>query len=139
MPFPITQINFIGLIWVTIRENDYNNEHFSHVNKNCIFKNYILRRKADHKFCGNFLENHFRHLKSYSNTPNWLGKSRFHMGTFWKKKVEVYIFDRTNLSGFATWEFTTKKYLNPLKQIFLLKGTLIQIWKFANIFFFTCK
>ena len=44
------------------------------------------QQKADRNFCGNFLKNHFRYLKLYSNRPSWLARSRCHMGTFWKTK-----------------------------------------------------
>ena len=43
--------------------------HFGHVIKSGIFKNRNLRRIADPNFRGNFLKNHFRHLKFYSNPP----------------------------------------------------------------------
>ena len=62
------------------------NRHFSHVSKRRIFKNLNVRKKADRNFCGNFLQNHFKHLKLYSNSPSWLTRSRCHMGTFWKTK-----------------------------------------------------
>ena len=62
------------------------NRPFSHVSKRRIFKNLNLRKKADRNFRGNFLKNHFRHLKLYSNSPSWLTRSRCHMGTFWKTK-----------------------------------------------------
>ena len=77
-----------------------------------IFKNLNLRRKAACKLCGNFLENHFRHLKLYSN---WL-----EVVAIWppseKQKIEVHTFDRATLSGFSTWEFTTKGDLKPRKR-----------------------
>ena len=50
------------------------------------FRNFSLRRKADDNFHGNFLKNHSRHLKSYSNPPSWLARSRCHMDTFWKTR-----------------------------------------------------
>ena len=43
--------------------------HLSHVTKRRIFKTLNLRRKADRNFRSNLLENHFRHLKLYSNPP----------------------------------------------------------------------
>ena len=46
------------------------NRHYSHVTKSRIFKNLNLRKKADRNFRGNFLKNHFRHLKLYSNPPS---------------------------------------------------------------------
>ena len=54
--------------------------------KSRIFKNINLRRKADRNFRGNFLKNHFRYLELYSDPPSWLTRSRYHMGTFWKRK-----------------------------------------------------
>ena len=61
--------------------------HFSHVTKSHIFKNLDLRRKANRDFRGNLLENHFRHLKLYSNPPSWLATSRCHIDTFRKTKA----------------------------------------------------
>ena len=103
------------------------------MNKRLIFKNLNLRKKADCNFHGNFLKNHFRHLKLYSNPPSWLAKSLCHMGTFWK--IEAHIFERANLSGFVTWKFTAKEDLNPWKQVFLLNLRLwptqkSKIWSF---------
>ena len=60
--------------------------HFSHMNKNRIFKNLNLRKKADRNFHGIFQKNRFRHLELYLNPPSWLARSRCHMGTFWKTK-----------------------------------------------------
>ena len=60
--------------------------YFSHVTKSRIFKGLNLRKKADRNFRDNFLKNHFRHLKLYSNRPSWLAWSHCHMGTFWKTK-----------------------------------------------------
>ena len=54
--------------------------------KSRIFKKIFLRKKADRNFGGNFLKNHFRHLKLHSNHSSWLVRSRCHMGTFWKTK-----------------------------------------------------
>ena len=45
--------------------------------------------------------------------------------SFEKRKVEVHIFDRGNLSGFAMWEFIFKEDLNPQKQLFLLN---LRLW-----------
>ena len=50
------------------------------------FQKSLFKKKADGNFRGNFLKNHFRHLKLYSNPPSWLARSRCHMGTFWKTK-----------------------------------------------------
>ena len=46
----------------------------------------IIRKKADYNFCSNMLENHFRHLKLYSDPASWLTRSVCHMCTFWKTK-----------------------------------------------------
>ena len=62
------------------------NKHFSHVTKTRVFKNLNLRRKTNRSFCGNFFENHSRHLKLYSTPPTWLVRSHCHMGTFCKTK-----------------------------------------------------
>ena len=35
---------------------------------------------------GNWLKNHFRHLKLYSNPPSWLSRNGCHLGTFRKTK-----------------------------------------------------
>ena len=92
--------------------------HFILVKKSCIFKNLNLQRKTDRNFGANLLGNKFRHLKLYSNATSWLTRSRC------EQKVEVHIFDRANLSVFATWKFTTKKNLNLRKQVFLLNSML---------------
>ena len=60
--------------------------HFSHVTKSRIFRNLNLRKKPGRNLRGTFLENRFRHLKLYSNSPSWLARSRCHMDTFWKTK-----------------------------------------------------
>ena len=39
---------------------------------------------------------------------------------FERRKIEVHIFERANLSGFGTWKFSPKEDLNRQKQIFLL-------------------
>ena len=44
---------------------------------------------------------------------------------FERQKIEDQIFERANLSGFATWEFTAKEELNPRKQVFLLN---LRLW-----------
>ena len=53
------------------------------------------------------------------------------------QKVEVYIFDRANLSAFATREFTRKENLNQQKQVFLVNLGLrsTQKSKFWSLFF----
>ena len=37
-----------------------------------------------------------------------------------RRNIEVHIFERANLSGFGTWNFTAKEDLNRRKQLFLL-------------------
>ena len=82
--------------------------------KSRVLKNLNLRKKADRNFGRIFLKNHFRHLKLY-----WL-----EVAVIWapleRRKIEVQIFERTNLPGFGTWNFTAKENLNRRKQVFLL-------------------
>ena len=69
---------YLTPIWVNKKTNIVysgrgTGRHFSHVTRSrFFFKNLDLRRKADPNFCGYLLENHFRHLKLYSNPPGWL-------------------------------------------------------------------
>ena len=42
------------------------------------------------------------------------------MGTFERRKIEVHIFERANLSGFGMWNVTAKENLNRRRQVFLL-------------------
>ena len=81
----------------------------------------IQEKKADHNFCGNFFKNHFRHLKFCIEIPqtDW-PEVVVIWAPFERQKIEVHIFERANLSGFATWKFTTKEDLNPRKQVFLI-------------------
>ena len=46
----------------------------------------VLDKKADRNIRGNWLKNHFRHLKLYSHPPSWLSRNGCHMRTFWKTK-----------------------------------------------------
>ena len=46
--------------------------HFSDATKSCFFKNLSLRRKANFSFYCNLQENHFKHLKLYSNFQKML-------------------------------------------------------------------
>ena len=39
---------------------------------------------------------------------------------FERQKIEAHIIERTNLSGFGTWDFTAKEEINRRKQVFLL-------------------
>ena len=64
-------------------------------------------------------------------------RSRCHM-------VEDHIFDRANISGFATREFTPKENLNTRKQVFSLSLRLWQaqkprIWSIAYGKIFICE
>ena len=88
--------------------------------KSRIFENLDLRRKADRDFCNNLLENHFRHLKLYSDPQVDLQELVVIWTSFERQKVEVHVFDRANLSGLTTCQFTTKEDLNLQKQLFLL-------------------
>ena len=92
----------------------------SYVTKSRIFKNLILRRKADRNFRDNLLKKHFRQLKFYSNPPSWLAEVVVIWVPFEIQKAEVHIFERVNLSGFATWEFAAKEDLNPENRYFYL-------------------
>ena len=57
--------------------------------------------------------------------------------SFERQKVEVRIFERAYLSGFAKWEFTAKEDLNRRKQVFLLnfRPWPIQKTKIWSIFY----
>ena len=83
--------------------------HFSHVTKRSIFKNLNLKRKTGLKFQVQAPKIMFKSTKLFS-----LRSMSF------VRKDEVHISDRANLSGFATWEFSTKEDLNPRKQVHLL-------------------
>ena len=110
--------------------------HFSHANKSRIFT------KADRKFHGNFLKNHFRHL-NYTQIPKaGLPEIVVMWTSFEIQKIEVHIFERTNLSGFGTWKITAKEDLSPLRQVFLLNLRLCpvqkpKIWPFFHANKFT--
>ena len=98
---------------------DPKSRHFSHVTESRIFKNLNFKKKADRNFRGNFLKNHFRHLKLYSNLPHadWPEVVAI-QAPFERQKIEVHIVERANLSGFGTWKFTAKEDFNPQKQVF---------------------
>ena len=106
-----------------LNTKNHTSRQFSHVTKSHNFKNLNLTRKADRNFCGNLLKNDFRHLKFYSNTSSQ--ESLF----FERQKAEVHIFERANLSSFATWEFTAKEDVNPRKEVFLLNLRLLPCQK----------
>ena len=40
--------------------------------------------------------------------------------SFERRNIEVHIFERANLSGYGTWNFTAKEDLIRRKQVFLL-------------------
>ena len=40
------------------------------------------------------------------------------MAPFERRKIEVHIFERVNLSGFGMWHVTAKEELNRRKQVF---------------------
>ena len=87
--------------------------------KSRIFKNVNLREKADRNFRRTSLKNRFRHLKLYSNPQaDWLDVVIW--AHFERRKIEVHIFERANLSGFGMWNVTAKEDLNRRKQVFLL-------------------
>ena len=120
---------FPGYLCVSYDYGNVNSRHFSHVTKSCIFKNLNFRKKVDRNFPGNFLKNHFRDLKLYSNPPSWLARSRCHMGTFWRQKIEVHIFERASLSGFGTWKFTDKEDLKLKPKIWSFFYGKTSIWE----------
>ena len=98
---------------------------FSHVTKSRILKNLCLRRKADHNFCGNLLASHFRHLNYIQITWADWPEVVVIWAPFERQKVEVYFFDKANISGFAAWKCAAKEDLNPQKQVFLLN---LRLW-----------
>ena len=74
--------------------------HFSHVTKSCIFKNLILKRKADRSFCWKTVSGTY----NFTQIPlaDWPG-----VVVIWapsqRQKAEAHIFERANFSGFVTW------------------------------------
>ena len=89
--------------------------HFSHVTKSRIFKNLNLRKRANRNFHGNFLKNHFRHLKLHSNPPSWLARSRCDMGTIWKTKDWSLYFWESQSFRFWYVEFHRQRRLESTK------------------------
>ena len=67
--------------------------------KSCIFKNLNLRRKTVPFFAAIWWKIPQAHWPEV--IVIW--------APFERRKVEVHIFDRANILGFATWEFTTKE------------------------------
>ena len=102
-----------------LRESQAKARHFSHVTKSRIFKNLNLRKKADRNFRRSLLKNRFRHL-NYIQMPlaDWLEAAAI-WAPFERGKIEVHIFERANLSGLGTWNFTAKEDLIRVKQVFL--------------------
>ena len=96
--------------------------------KSRIFKNLSLRRKANRNFRGKpFAGKPFQ-------APKTIFKSRKQAdwpeviviwAPFERQNVEIHIFDKVSLPGFAAWEFTTKEDLNPRKEVFLLD---LRLW-----------
>ena len=82
-----------------------------------IFEILNLRKKADR---GNFLKNHFRHLKLYSNPQAYWPEVVAIWAPFESQNIEVHIFERANLSGFSMWKFTAKEDLNQQKSYLFL-------------------
>ena len=70
--------------------------HFSHVTKSRIFKNLNLRKKADRNFRCDFLENHFRHVKSFQafKSPKLIGQKLLSFWHLLKNKRLTLIFLR---------------------------------------------
>ena len=98
----------------------FGTRYFSHLTKNCVFRNLDLKRKIDHNFAAISRET----ISGTKNCIQILQADWSEVVVIWApfegEKVKVHIFDMTNLAGFTTWEFTTKKELNPRKQTFLL-------------------
>ena len=51
---------------------------------------------------------------------------------FERQKIEVYIFQRTNIPGFGIWKFTAKEDLNQRKQVIFLNFKSWPVQKPAN-------
>ena len=93
--------------------------------KSCIFKNLNIRKKTDCNCHGNFLENHLRHLNCIQIPQADWPEVVVIWASSEKQNVEVCIFDRTNILGFAMWEFTIKEDLSPQKQVCILN---LRLW-----------
>ena len=110
---------------------DFKSRHISHVTKSCIFKNLNLRRKV----ARNFLENYFRHLKSYSNSSNWLV-------IFWMtaESWSSRFLQRETFGFCYAGVKKTKEDLSLQKQVFLLSLglCLTQKPKIWSLFYWKC-
>ena len=90
------------------------NRHFSHVTKSRIFKNFNLRKRIDRNFCPTFLKKPFQAPKIIIiqiPQADWL-EVVVRWVPFERRKIEVHIFERANLSGFGTRNFSAKEDLN---------------------------
>ena len=94
-----------------LRESQAKARHFSHVTKSRIFKNLNLREKADRNFRHTFLKNRFSHLTLCSIPQDWLEVVVI-WAPFERRKIEVHIFERANISGFGMWNVIAKENLN---------------------------
>ena len=105
--------------------------------KSRIFKNLNLREKTDCNFPCTFLKNRSRHLKLYSNPQAvWLEVVVI-WAHFERRKIEVHIFERANLSDFGMSNVTAKEDLHRRTQVFLLNfgPWLVQKSKIWSIFY----
>ena len=68
-----------------------------------------------------FPEKPFQAPKIIFKSPKLIGQKLLSYGHLLKdKRLKFTFVERANLSGFVTWKFTTKKDLNPQKQVFFL-------------------
>ena len=68
-----------------------------------------------------FPEKPFQASKIIFKSPKLIGQKLLSYGHLLKdKRLKFTFVERANLSGFVTWKFTTKKDLNPQKQVFFL-------------------
>ena len=79
----------------------------------------------------------FEAPKIVFKSPRLIGQKSLSYGHLINEKIGGHIFETANFSGFATWEFTAKEDLNPLKQVFLLNLRVwpAQKWKIWSIFY----
>ena len=77
-----------------------------------VFSKILFKKKTwsqlSRKFAGKLFQENYIQIPQ----ANW-SEVVVTWAPFERQKVEVHIFDRANLSGFATWEFTTKENFNP--------------------------
>ena len=97
--------------------------NFSHVTKSRIFKNSNLRRKDLRSFRGNLLQNHFRNLNNIQISQVDWAEVILVWAPFERQKVEVYIFDRTNFSGFAGSSPPKRIQIPENRYFFLISGS----------------